>query len=102
MIDVRCCVMVFVLFQAIGPSVPRAAIAITIVIRSEYRLPTPRGEKGQPKRTPDETPLECRCCESDPRGDGTPQSLAPGRRGSSGCVDAAGPRRVAAHRPPVP
>src|SRR5205085_3300351 len=61
----------------------------------------PRGGKGEAKRTPGETRLECGDFEPDPRGDRSPQSLARGRRDGSGRVDATRPRRVAAHRPPV-
>src|SRR6185295_5460489 len=64
--------------------------------------PSPKGGKGPPKRTRRETRLKSRGFEPDPRGDGSPQSVARGRRVGAGHVDAARPRGVAAHRPPVP
>src|SRR5207247_7877378 len=70
--------------------------------RAAHRLPPPEAEKDGRNGHAAKTRLEFSYFERDPRGDAAPQSLARGRRDGPRGVDAARPRRVAAHCPPVP
>src|SRR5207342_2360813 len=88
-------------FAAIGLHTNRAASVTEVRSRVMVRLLQTERRKRTAKTDTTGNPVKCRRFGPDPRGDRSPQGLARGGRDGPGNVDAARPRRAAAHRTSV-